>query len=68
MPAQVTPEISVIIPTYNRKASLLRTLESLVQQTFPAERFEAVVVGSGPNGLVGAGYPNHHADTQCDRR
>lgn len=47
MPAQVTPEISVIIPTFNRKASLLHTLRSLDQQTFPADRFEVVVMDDG---------------------
>ena len=47
MPAQVALEISVIIPTYNRKASLLRTLESLGQQMFPADRLEVVVVDDG---------------------
>jgi len=39
--------ISVIIPTYNRKDSLLRTLESLKQQTFPMNRFEVIVVDDG---------------------
>ena len=47
MSAQVTPEISVIIPTYNRKASILRTLESLGQQTLAADCFEVVVVDDG---------------------
>jgi len=54
MPAQVTPEISIIIPTYNRKASLLHTLESLSQQTFSADRFEVVVVDDGSSDGTGA--------------
>jgi glycosyltransferase involved in cell wall biosynthesis len=41
------PTISIIIPTCNRKASLLRTLDSLVQQTFPKDRFSVVVVDDG---------------------
>lgn len=41
------PTLSVIIPTYNRKASLLRTLDSLRQQTFPRDRFVVVVVDDG---------------------
>lgn len=41
------PLVSVIIPTYNRKDSLLRTLDSLSQQTYPAERFEVIVVDDG---------------------
>lgn len=39
--------ISVIIPTYNRKAWLRQTLDSLAQQAMPAERFEVIVVDDG---------------------
>jgi glycosyltransferase involved in cell wall biosynthesis len=39
--------VSVIIPTYNRKDSLLRTLESLGQQTYPSNRFEVIIVDDG---------------------
>jgi len=39
--------ISVIIPTYNRKDSLMRTLDSLSRQTYSAERFEVIVVDDG---------------------
>ncbi|HET9905373.1 MAG TPA: glycosyltransferase family 2 protein [Anaerolineales bacterium] len=42
-----TPTVSVIIPTYNRKDSLLRTLDSLKRQSFPAERMEVIVVDDG---------------------
>jgi len=38
---------SVIIPTHNRKDSLLRTMDSLRQQTFPMDMFEAIVVDDG---------------------
>lgn len=38
------PEVSVVVPTYNRRASLLRLLESLDRQTLDPERFEVVVV------------------------
>lgn len=41
------PLVSVIIPTYNRRDSLLRTLSSLTQQTYPADRFEVIVVDDG---------------------
>lgn len=47
MPAPVAPDLSVIIPTFNRSDSLRRTLESLVLQTLPVERFEVVVVDDG---------------------
>jgi glycosyltransferase involved in cell wall biosynthesis len=40
-------DTSVIIPTYNRKASLERTLESISRQTYPSARFEVIVVDDG---------------------
>ncbi len=41
------PTLSVILPTYNRKASLVRALDSLGRQTFPRSRFEVIVVDDG---------------------
>ena len=41
------PTISIITPTYNRRESLLRLLDGLMQQTLPAERFEVIVVDDG---------------------
>jgi glycosyltransferase involved in cell wall biosynthesis len=41
------PTTSIIIPTYNRKDSLLRLLRSLEQQTFPMGRLEVIVVDDG---------------------
>ncbi len=41
------PAISVIIPTHNRQASLLRTLRALAVQTLPADRIEVLVVADG---------------------
>lgn len=38
------PFISVIIPTYNRSASLRATVESLIAQTYPSDRFEIIRV------------------------
>jgi glycosyltransferase involved in cell wall biosynthesis len=40
-------ELSVVIPTYNRRESLLRTLRALANQTFPCVRFEVIVVSDG---------------------
>lgn len=37
------PRVSVVIPTYRRKASLERALDALSRQTFPATEFETVV-------------------------
>jgi glycosyltransferase involved in cell wall biosynthesis len=39
--------VSVIIPTYNRKALLRETLNSLAQQTYPSDHFEVIVVDDG---------------------
>lgn len=40
-------DISVVIPTYNRKDILLRTLESLIDQTYPKNKYEIIVVDDG---------------------
>jgi len=40
-------EASVVIPTFNRRESLRRTLESLSRQTFEFDRMEVVVVDDG---------------------
>lgn len=37
------PELSVVIPTHNRRESLLRTLDALAQQSIAPARFEVVV-------------------------
>jgi glycosyltransferase involved in cell wall biosynthesis/GT2 family glycosyltransferase len=42
-----SPEISVIIPTYNRKGLLHETLHSLSQQTYPSDRIDVVIVDDG---------------------
>ncbi len=41
------PLVSVIIPTFNRKDSLRKTLDGLARQTLPPEQFEVVVVSDG---------------------
>ncbi|HTG84301.1 MAG TPA: glycosyltransferase family 2 protein, partial [Gemmatimonadales bacterium] len=41
------PDISVIIPTHNRPASLLRLLHALRDGSFPSSRFEVVVIADG---------------------
>jgi glycosyltransferase involved in cell wall biosynthesis len=41
------PEISLVIPTYNRRDRLARVLAALHQQTLGPERFEVVVVDDG---------------------
>src|SRR5258707_10281865 len=39
--------LSVVIPTYNRCASLRRLLDALARQTLSADRFEVIVVDDG---------------------
>ena len=41
------PTISIIIPTYNRKDLLHEALNSLAQQTYPSDHFEAIVIDDG---------------------
>lgn len=41
------PALSVIIPTYNRKEILLRALDALARQTYPADMFEVLVISDG---------------------
>ncbi len=39
--------ISVVVPTYNYRDNLQRTLESLCQQTLPASRYQVIVADDG---------------------
>lgn len=41
------PSLSVIIPTYNRKDSLIRLLLSLAEQSCPYELYEVVIADDG---------------------
>jgi len=41
------PFISVIIPTHNRSSSLKKTLLSLMNQTYPKDRYEIIIVDDG---------------------
>jgi glycosyltransferase involved in cell wall biosynthesis len=51
-------DITVVVATYNRRAGLERLLRSLAEQTYPADRFEVVVVDDGSTdgtpGLLGS--------------
>ncbi len=40
-------ELTIIIPTYNRKEILEKTLESIEQQNYPKDKFEVLVVDDG---------------------
>ena len=41
------PRCSVVIPTFNRKESLRRTLDALARQSLSADAFEVIVVSDG---------------------
>lgn len=41
------PFISVVIPTHNRLTMLRQTLDCLANQTYPADRYEVIVVDNG---------------------
>lgn len=42
-------KLSVVIPTYHRPELLVRCLNALTAQSFPAEDFEVIVVSDGPD-------------------
>jgi GT2 family glycosyltransferase len=42
-----TLDITVVVATYNRRNGLNRLLQALAEQTYPADRFEVVVVDDG---------------------
>lgn len=44
---QHSPTVSVIIPTFNRKAWVRETLASLAQQTYPSDQYEVLIVNDG---------------------
>jgi glycosyltransferase involved in cell wall biosynthesis len=66
--ATTRPTISVIVPTYNRKEVLLRALDAALNQTYPADRYEVLVVDDGSSDgtqeavrpLVEAGRIRYH--------
>jgi len=49
MAQDVSPLLSVVIPTYKRTRILSKVLKALASQTFPADKFEVIVVMDGPD-------------------
>ena len=43
------PQISLIVPTFNRRAILQKCMAALEAQTFPAKDFEVIVIDDGSN-------------------
>jgi serine acetyltransferase/glycosyltransferase involved in cell wall biosynthesis len=61
---KTSPQISVVISTYNRLSGLLALLDALKAQSLPPERFEVVVVDDGSADpvkpkLMQLSYPFH---------
>lgn len=56
--SSVSPTVSVVIPTYNRKAWLSETLESVFKQTLPS--FEVIVVDDGSTDGTGPWLQNYY--------
>lgn len=44
MSTATLPFVSVIIPTFNRSATLRETVDSFLAQSYPADRFEIIIV------------------------
>lgn len=44
-----SPEVSVVIPSHNRRLSVLRTLEALARQSIDPQRFEVIVALDAPS-------------------
>ncbi|GAB4479215.1 MAG: glycosyltransferase [Anaerolineae bacterium] len=59
--SETSPFVSAIIPVYNDAARLALCLEALAAQTYPADRFEVIVVDNGsaeaPEAVVSR-FPN----------
>lgn len=46
-PRSAWPTVTVVVPTYQRRELLGRTLDALERQTYPSERLEVIVVDDG---------------------
>ena len=63
------PTVSVVIPTYNRKQVLAKTLEALDGQTLDAGLFEVIVVDDGSSDGTGELVESFQGgfDLRCER-
>ncbi|VVB89285.1 Glycosyltransferase AglE [uncultured archaeon] len=43
----ISPYVSIIVPTYNRKDLLKKSIESLLNQTYPKNKYEIIIVDDG---------------------
>jgi glycosyltransferase involved in cell wall biosynthesis len=62
--AKLMEGVTVVVPTYNASKLLVRTLDSLFQQTLPSDRYEVIVVDDGSSddtADIVAGYTTRQA-------
>ncbi len=59
-----TIQVSVVIPTYNRRVSLVRCLDALQQQTLDKKRYQVIVVNDGSPDDTAAFLEAYQRDTQ----
>ena len=60
------PSVSIIIPVYNDPSGLKETLDCLVAQSFPKDRYEIIVVDNGSTDNtfeIGKKYADQFHDT-----
>lgn len=58
----ITPFVSVVIAARNEEASLPECLDSLVRQTYPADKFEVIVADDGSTDQTAAIYIQYARD------
>jgi glycosyltransferase involved in cell wall biosynthesis len=46
VPARI-PQVSVVVPTYNRLGRLRKVISALEQQQFPSDDYEIIIVSDG---------------------
>lgn len=57
-----TPLISVVVPVYNQDKFVGRCIRSLLNQNFPKEKFEIIVVNDGSTDKTAAALNSFHND------
>lgn len=61
-------DVSVVIATYNRKSLLEKTLQSLVNQSYPKEKYEILVVDDGSSDGTGKMVEETKEKMDCELR
>lgn len=61
-----TSFVSVIIPTYNNKDVLKKTLESLCRQLYPKDKYEIIIIDDGSTDDTKKIIEEHQIKCNCD--